>query len=299
MNARGFGLAFTVCLAVLMAGILTAAGDEARHLPPQLLDPGFLAARSWSKDPTLDALTADWPSYSGRQGFEDATITKETVLSVLGRRFRAQYRVSKTDGFVEIIAVHAEDFDEKFCVELFGVASKRLGKPATILDRSSGSRADGFVSTEADWSIGVGRIQFSCAGARVGGAFVPAISVLAYRHQSRLKALEEFVYVECSVTRRFFGNVAERPAETRPPLTFIIDPNREELLTRNKASFLDTRVFEQDRIVAGKEDEKATQSFVFDRVTGNYRWESRMKHDVKTGIELWGKCVRVEGVRQL
>jgi len=265
--------------------------DPPIPFPDALVDPAFLVTRTWKADEGLDSVTRNWLPYTGEQGFEDRTVTRRSQVTLLGRPFDAEYRVLTADSLLEIVFI-GNRFDELFCSELFDWASKHLGKPSTKLDRSKDALES--VHIEADWTIGEGRVQISCAGVKIGDGSMPGLAMLVYRHQSHLRRLVDFVYIECSSTKRYVGKLSGSSTEDEAALTFIVDPNSSKILRRDKRPFLDTRKFTDEQIVASIQDEKRSDYFVLDRVTGNYQWQTRLKNDKNTGLDRWGKCLRID-----
>jgi hypothetical protein len=130
------------------------------------------------------------------------------------------------------------------------------------------------------------------------GEFIPIFAALRYDHKDHLEALEDLIYIECSVTKKYVGSISSGTTIEDPPLILIIDPNNKELLARNKGSFLKTTKYTDEEILASKEDQKGRAEFQLDRVTGNYKWILRLKPNGNNGIDFWGKCSRVDPGRK-
>jgi hypothetical protein len=259
-------------------------------LPEALLDPQFLRGCTWKEDKRIQEIVKNWPSYAEKQGFPNKTVLNKEELTILGIKFTAEYRVFNTDSLAEIILWHEQDYGDEFCPAFLELTTKRLGKPDRIIDRSSSS----FYNVTADWLLGQSRIQLICSGTTLNGKFIPVLAALRYDHKNHLKALEDLIYIECSVTKKFVGSTSSGTTVEDPPLILIIDPNNKELLARNKGPFLKTTKYTDEEILASKEDLKGKAEFQLDRVTGNYKWIFRLKPNSNDGIDFWGRCSRVD-----
>jgi hypothetical protein len=291
------GLILLPFLALAVCAVNAGAEQSAQPFPEVLFQRQFLTARSWKADEALDFATRNWPTYAEKQGFEDKTVLRRTTVNVLGSPFTAEFRVFKYDATQEV-AVFGRDYGEAFCSTLFDWAIKNLGEPAKILEWTETSAVRTVTNTwsekDADWAIGQGRVRIGCSGLKIGDGYVPALSTLIYRHQAQLKPLEDLVYIECSSTQKYVGKLSERSTEESAPLSFIVDPNRQKILRRDRSPFLETTTFSGEEILASKEQEKGTNTFRLDRITGGYQWTTRLKGDTSTGMDRWGKCVRIE-----
>jgi hypothetical protein len=227
-------------------------------------------------------------------------VLNKTEVTVLGTTFTAEYRVVNADSFSEIIVSHKSKLGEDFCPAFVEWATKRLGKPDKTLDRSTSAKDGSWNRVTADWLLGQSRVQLNCAGAVMYGGYIPAVAILVYRHKDRLNGLEDLVYIECSLTKKYLGPLfADRPTEEGAPLTLIIDPNDQRLLRRDKSAFLETNKYTDQEILAAEENDKTQSRFRLDRLTGNYQWNIRLKQDGRNGLDQWGKCTRVDPSRKL
>ena len=287
-------------LVALAAWSADIAAESTQPFPEVFVERGFLTGRSWKGDEEIDLATRNWPAFTDKQGFDDKTVLRKATVSVLGRRLTAEYRVFKADSTQEVVFVGSE-YDEGFCSALFEWAVKNLGKPAKILEWSSSKPSkpvspwtETWSEKEADWAVGDGRVQIGCSGLKIADGYVPALSILVYRHQAQLKPLEDLVYIECSSTGKYVGRLANRSTEESAPLSLIVDPNHHQILRRDRSAFLETKKFTDEEILASKEEEKSTMSFRLDRIAGSYYWAIRLKDDKSTGLDRWGKCTRIE-----
>lgn len=262
------------------------------------MDPQFLRSCTWKEDKQIQEIVRNWPSYAEKQGFPDKIVLNKGQVALLGIKFTAEYRVFNTDSLAEIVLWHEQDYGEDFCPAFLELATKRLGKPDKIIDRSSSDKDGSFYNVTANWLLGQSRVQLACSGMTMHGKFIPVLAVLRYDHKDHLKALEDLIYVECSVTKKFVGSISSGTTVENPPLILIIDPNNKELLARNKGSFLKTTKYTDEEILASKEDQKGKAEFQLDRVTGNYKWIFRLKPNSNDGIDFWGKCSRVDPGRK-
>ena len=288
---RGILCIVIVCSTLIWTSIISA---QPNLLPEALLDPQFLRGCTWKEDKRIQEIVKNWPSYAEKQGFPDKTVLNKEQLAILGIKFTAEYRVFNTDSLAEIVLWHEQDYGDDFCPAFFELTTKRLGKPDKIIDRSSSS----FYNLTADWLLGQSRIQLICSGMTLNGKFMPVLAALRYDHKDHLKALEDLIYIECSVTKKFVGSISSGKTEEGPPLILIIDPNNKALLGRNKSAFLNTTKYTDEKILASKEDQKGKTEFQLDRVTGNYKWIVRLKPNTSDGIDHWGKCSRVDPGRK-
>lgn len=272
---------------------------QTNPLPEALLDSQFLRSCTWKEDKGIQGIVRNWPSYTEKQGFVDRTVLNEVQVTILGISFKAEYRVFIKDSLAEIV-VYSNKHGEGFCAEFLGWATKHLGKPDKILDRSRLRRdRDGFQNVETDWLLGQSRVQMNCAGTILYGEYIPLFAILIYRHKDELKALEDFIYIECSSTKKFVGPLfKDQLQEEAPPVTMIIDPNRGELLRRDKSTYFKTTKYTDEEILASTEEEGSKSDFRLDRMTGNYQLEIRLKPDSRNGINQWGKCLRVDPGRK-
>jgi hypothetical protein len=284
-----------VCSILIWASIISA---QPNLLPEALLDPQFLRSCTWKVDKRIQEIVSNWQGYTEKQEFVDKTVLNKVQVTVLGITFTAEYRVFITDSLAEIVLFSGSDYGEDFCPAFLGWATKHLGKPDKIIDRSSLGRDSSFNDVTADWLLGQSRVQLGCSGTNIHGKFIPIIASLVYSHKDRLKALEDLIYIECSLTTKYVGSLSARKMEEGPPLTLIIDSNRRELLKRNKLLFLKTTKYTDEEILASTEDEKGKQDFRLDRVTGNYEWIIRLKPNSRDGADCWGKCLRVDPGRR-
>jgi len=267
-------------------------------LPEALLDPQFLRGCTWKEDKRIQEIVRNWPSYTEKQGFPDKTVLNKEQVTIMGIIFRAEYRVFNTDSLAEIVLISASDYGEDFCPAFLELATKHLGKPDKIIDRASLEKDGGFYNVTTDWLFGQSRVQLKCSGMTLNGKFIPIFAALRCDHKDHLKALEDLIYIECSVTKKFVGSVSSGTTEEGQPLILIIDPNSEELLGRDKGSFLKTTKYTDEEILASKEDQKGKADFRLDRVTGNYKWIFRLKPNSRNGMDSWGKCSRVDPGRR-
>jgi hypothetical protein len=115
-----------------------------------------------------------------------------------------------------------------------------------------------------------------------------------YRHKDKLAPLHDLVHIECSSKRKTFGMGASATVEEGPPLPLIIDPNRNRLLRRDRSQYFETKKFDDNEILALKEDDRLTSTIRIDRISGSYRWTIDYKRQPPSGSEYWGKCIVVE-----
>lgn len=289
-----------LCIVIVYSTLIWTSIISAQPnlLPEALLDPQFLRSCTWKEDKGIQEIVKKWPSYTEKQGFSDKTVLNQTQVTILGITFRAEYRVFNTDSLAEITLWHENEYGEDFCPTFLELVTKRLGKPDKIIDQSSSAKDSSFYNVTADWLLGQSRVQLWCSGMTLDGKFIPVLAVLRYDHKDHLKALEDLIYIECSVTRKFVGSISSETTEERPPLILIIDPNGKKLLSRDKSSFLKTTKYTDEEILASKEDEKGKADFQLDRVTGNYKWIFRLKPNSSDGMDSWGKCSRVDPGRK-
>jgi hypothetical protein len=289
-----------LCIVIIYSTLIWTSIISAQPnlLPEALLDPQFLRGCTWKEDKRIQEIVRNWPSYTEKQGFPDKTVFNKEQVTILGIKFTAEYRVFNTDSLAEIVLLHEQNYGEEFCPAFLELATKRLGKPDKIIDRSSLQKDGSFYNVTADWLLGQSRVQLMCCGMTSDGEFIPVLAALRYDHKDHLKALEDLIYIECSVTKKFIGSISSGTTEEGPPLILIIDPNNKQLLGRDKGSFLKTTKYTDEEILASKEDQKGKADFRLDRVTGNYKWIFRLKPNSRDGIDSWGKCSRVDPGRR-
>ena len=292
---RGILCILIVCSTLVWTSVISA---QPNLLPEALFDPQFLRNCTWKEDKRIQEIVKNWPSYTEKQGFRDKIVLNKGQVALLGIKFTAEYRVFNTDSLAEIVFWHEQDYGEDFCPAFLELTTKHLGKPDKIIDRSSSGKDSSLYDVTADWLFGQSRVQVMCSGLTLNGKFIPVIAALRYDHKDRLKALEDLIYIECSVTKKFVGSISSGTTEEGPPLILIIDPNNKRLHGRDKRLFLETTKYTDEEILASKEDQKGKADFRLDRVTGNYKWIFRLKPNSNDGVDFWGKCSRVDPGRR-
>lgn len=285
-----------LCIVIVYSTLIWTSIISAQPnlLPEALLDPQFLRSCTWKEDKQIQEIVKNWPSYTEKQGFSDKIVLNEGQVVLLGIKFTAEYRVFNSDSLAEIVLLSHQNYGEEFCPAFRELATKHLGKPDKIIDRTNLEKDGYLYDVTTDWLFGQSRVQLKCSGMTLNGEFIPIFAALRYDHKDHLKALEDLIYIECSVTRKFVGSLSTETTKERPPLILIIDPNNKQLLGRNKGSFLKTTKYTDEEILASKEDQKAKADFRLDRVAGNYEWILRFKPNSHDGMDSWGKCSRVE-----
>jgi hypothetical protein len=266
------------------------------EFPVALSDPGFLSSRTWNGDKVLEAMVQKWPVYNGEQGFPDETVLHSVQIVLLGSTLTAQYRVSKTDSLTVIVVQGEQPGDA--CPTFVGWATTRLGKFSKVIDLSIQGQENAFANVKADWLLGQTRVRLTCFAVKAYGEWIPGLVALQYAHKDTLPAFEDLVYIECTSTKKYVGNLTNPRVEETAPLTFIIDPNARMLLRRDGLAFLETKKYSDEEIVAARDDEKGNTIFKLDRVTGGYQSTIRLKGDSRTGIDQWGKCTRIDPGRR-
>jgi hypothetical protein len=275
---------------------IPAQAQEPKLLLRALTDPAFLTSRTWKSDPGLDKAVSDWPLYDGKQEFEDKTVLRRVEFQVAGVVFEAQYRVFLKDPFAEIVLLSGGKFDESFCVRFSEWTKPMFGVPAKVIDMSLPPRKDeAYIQLEADWLLGATRIQFFCAGARIGDSFVPGAAYLLYSHQTMLKALEDLIYIECSSTTKYVGRLAGERGTTEEdvPTRFMINPNDNSVRGWDKEPIKGKmQRYSDEEIVTTWSDKKYSSVLRLDRRAGSYLIQTRLKGDERSGLDRWGKCSR-------
>jgi hypothetical protein len=163
---------------------------------------------------------------------------------------------------------------------------------------SRSGKEQSWVELEADWLFGQIRVQATCGGVRMGDTFIPAAVHVLYRHHTRLKALQDLVYIQCSVTKKYVGTLDKGTTEQGAPFALIIDPNRERLLRADKSPFSQTERYSDEEIVTAERTDERSVILKLNRVVGSYLMEVRLKKNPNTGLDQWGKCERVNPERK-
>ena len=287
------GTRFVVALAFFLF-TYTSLGfaAETGFLQKELLTPDFIRTLTWKTDAQLARIIEEWPAYTDKQGFEDRIVLNQTEALIMGIKFGVEYRELKSNSIGEILFLRKDKYGKDFCASFMKWGTEQYGKPHKVLDVSSVPNKEGsfFENLWADWEIGQTRIKLACSGVAIYGSYIPGIALVSYRQKDQEKALEELIYIECSRTSRDFGPLSKGTIEQQPPIILIVDPNERILRRQNKSPFLKTHKFTDDEILASEEDEKFSQEIRIDRTTGNYEWKSRIKPDVRNGVDQWGKC---------
>jgi hypothetical protein len=266
-----------------------APAQEVRQLPEVLTNPQWLSSRTWKLDEGLESLVRNWPAYGEKQQFEEKTILKRARLKVLGATFDAEYRVFKKDQVAEI-ALHGNEFGQRFCSAFLDRSAERLGRPFKLFDLSRGPEQS-YVEIRAEWLFGETRVQFLCTGTTFSAKFIPLLATIVYRQKDSPRAPIDLVYLECSAsTKKDVGPDPPKPAEQEAPIILIIDTFREALLDQNKVYLGKTTKYSEEEITVSLETGKSTGVFRLDRITGNYLWTARVKADSRLGLETSGKC---------
>jgi hypothetical protein len=287
-------------IGILAFGTYGHASLAGQSFPEPLGSPQFLASQTWKPSSDIDKIVANWSPYTGEQGFSDRTILKATRLELPGGIFEAEYRVDKNDPFVEIlISAGAQDYKSD-CSHFRALVTGYFGEPTKLIDRSKPGKENSWVEWDADWLFGQTRVRASCAGLMMGDNFITGIALILYRHHTMLKALEDFVYVECSVKQQqYVGSMARgnTPPQMRP-FTLLIDPNRQTLLRQDKSAFSKVERYSDEEIVVTNESETGVVTLRLDRMTGGVSMQTRLKKDASSGTDGWGKCERVSGEKK-
>jgi hypothetical protein len=276
---------FVLLLAIFPSMILAQTAQE---FPQNLLNTSFLETRTWKRDSALELITAAWPKFEGKQGFEDKTVVKATEVRLLDTIFQAEYRVFKKEPVAEIIFL-GDDFSEGFCSQSLEWLGGYYGKPRKTIDLSTTN----FLTVESEWLFGETRIKLQCVGARLDDKFVPGVTVLVYRHKDWMAELKDIVYINCSGSRKFVGNFTDGKIEQDSQFSLIIDPNGHQVLRRNKEPLGKVTKYTEEEITVAWEMKDNSQVLVLDRLAGTYRRQFRLKKDTRTGIDAWGECSKI------
>ncbi len=273
-----------VALALVSSGSLAS---EPSPIPRELLDRNFLATRSWQNDSAIVSLVAKWPDYSGKQGFPDKVLIKQTDVSVVGVRFQAEYRVVTASSAQEIILLNSGEFTEQDCGNLAERFRDALGPPDIVADLTTANVLDKTL----EWAFSRSRLRLYCAGGHIDNQFVAGAAVVSFRHSSLDRPLSPIIRLSCTAKRSW----ANQPDKTQdePPFRISLDPNRERVVAASGFSIGKTTAFRNDSIELRGYVGSVPTRFELDRITGNYVWKSESSPEPALEFRQWGQCTKV------
>lgn len=271
---------------------------EPRIIPPldALLDPTLLASLSWKSDRKMEELVRTWPSYLGKQGFEEKLVKRQAEVEILGTRFTAEYRVYKGADIAEIVFISKSDQVGEFCSKFYEWTQTKFGSPAHFIDRSTLASEDSFKDISADWLFNSVRVQMGCGELKVYKEYISLLASIMYRHKEYLEGLKALIYIECTALKdtTVFEGTKSESASTRPSRMWIIDPDRKALLHLKKHPFGKTNSYSDEVIEATQQVKDGTIEININRVTGNYLMKVRTQKDSNNVMEEWGTCSKIE-----
>lgn len=277
----------------------TVSAQELQPFPQALADPHFLTSHTWKPSSDFDKIVASWSPYTRDQGFTEKTVVKEVKIELLGSTFKAEYRVYKNEPSVEIVLWSTDKDYKSDCPRFRAWTNRFFGKPATAIDRSQPGKQESTIDWTADWLFGQVRVQASCFGVMMGDSFIAPSVVILYRHHTLLKALEDLVYVECSITQgQYVGSLVPGSPPQIAPFTLIIDPNEKRLLRHDKSDFSKVDRYSDEEIVVTHEGKANLVTIRLNRLTGGLLLQTRRKDELRSGSDNWGKCERVSGEKK-
>lgn len=261
-----------------------------------LFDPTFIGSLSWNADNKIEEVVHTWPSYSGRQGFDNKLVRRQGEVEILGTKFEAEYRVYKETDKAEVTFIAPLKAQPgPFCLKFREWIQTKLGKPAVFIDTSILPPGK-FIAIEADWLFNAAIVEMSCDESPVVDNVYIGLVTVRYSHKDHLEPLKALIPIECIGSKRTHTINGDTHARlvTDPPIKWIIDPNGKRLLRPDRSSFGKTESYSDEMIAVSKEGDDIKIEVRIDRVTGNYLLKMDRTKESARGFEEWGRCSRIE-----